>query len=181
MVQILRLVPSSPNTPGAAAHEWMCYNSEGFHIQGCGHWLLDDPWGNAEALHLKKLKHKQLYSTSIFLYMWAQSKGREVYAWWIRCTAHVDMWACVSVLQHLATHPCCLVAFIPAICFFFNSKPCQKMCSAIPVIPVCFCVLRLFLSHHNNQSFFVFLNWENTSSFTNIALYRFLFQSRDFI
>lgn len=70
-----------------------------------------------------------------------------------------------SILQHIPA--ALLLSFLPFV--FFYSKLCQKMCSTVPVIPVCVCALGLFLSYHNNQSFFVFLNWENTSSFTNMV------------
>ena len=66
-----------------------------------------------------------------------QREGSRLYAWRIRCTAHVDIRACVSVLQHLATHPSVSAASLPSFLpFVFNSEPCLKLRSAIPVIPV---------------------------------------------
>lgn len=71
------------------------------------------------------------FSVCVCMCVWVWSKGSKVYAWRIRCTAHVDIWACVSFLQRLATHPsgvCSFVAFTLAVCFSFKTLPQVLFC-----------------------------------------------------
>lgn len=97
--------------------------------------------GEAEAQKEEGKKKTQAAGFKAQVYFSAcehnQREGSRLYAWRIRCTAHVDIWACVSVLQHLATHPSVSAASLPSFLpFVFNSEPCLKLRSAIPVIPV---------------------------------------------